>query len=108
MFVLKKGLIYNNIEYFIQIHQTLLLNCTRDARLSRSIIDLESNIVPAMVLILDGNSEMGAHVRRNLCYLMCLMHLIRLRADTILISFFRSPKSHFYSFMRASMSWVTI
>jgi len=32
-----------------------------------------------MVLILDGNSEMGAHVRSNLCYLISFRHLIRLR-----------------------------
>ena len=29
-----------------------------------------------MVLILDGNSEISAHIRRNLCYLICLMHVI--------------------------------
>ena len=34
-----------------------------------------------MVLILDGgNSEKGVHVRRNLFDLICLRHLIRLRA----------------------------
>ena len=27
-----------------------------------------------MVLILDGNPEVGAYVRRNLCYLICLRH----------------------------------
>ena len=27
-----------------------------------------------MVLILDGNPEIGAHVRSNLCYLICLRH----------------------------------
>ena len=30
-----------------------------------------------MVLILDVNSEIGAHARRNLCYLICLRHLLR-------------------------------
>ena len=30
-----------------------------------------------MVLILDGNSELGAHVRSHLCYLICCRHLIR-------------------------------
>ena len=30
----------------------------------------------AMVLILDSNSEIGAHVRSNLGYLTCLRHLI--------------------------------
>ena len=33
-----------------------------------------------MVPLLDGYSEVGAHVRRNLCYLICLRHLIRVRA----------------------------
>ena len=30
-----------------------------------------------IVIILDGNSGIGAHVRRNLCYLICLRHFIR-------------------------------
>ena len=25
----------------------------------------------AIALILDGNSEIGAHVRRNICYVIC-------------------------------------
>ena len=29
----------------------------------------------SMVLILDDNSEIGAHVRSNLCYLICLKGL---------------------------------
>ena len=29
-----------------------------------------------MVLILDGDSEIGVQVGRNLCYLICLRHLI--------------------------------
>ena len=41
-----------------------------------------------MVLMLDGNSEIRAQVRNNLCYLICLMHLIRSRAVTDLILFF--------------------
>ena len=35
-----------------------------------------------MVLILYGNSEIDANVRRNLCYLICLRHLIRTSAGT--------------------------
>ena len=31
----------------------------------------------SMVLLLDGNSKIGAPVRSNLCYLICLRHLIR-------------------------------
>ena len=33
-----------------------------------------------MVLILDCNSEIGAHVRNNLCYLNCIRHLSTSRA----------------------------
>ena len=36
-----------------------------------------------MVLILDGESDNGAHVRRNFCYLICSRHLIRPRAFKI-------------------------
>ena len=43
-----------------------------------------------MVLILDGNSELVAHVRSNFRYQTCLRHLIRTRAVTI--GFFFSPK----------------
>ena len=35
-----------------------------------------------MGLILDGNSEINADVRRNLCYLICFRDLIRPRAVT--------------------------
>ena len=35
-----------------------------------------------MVLLLDGKSEIGAHVIENLCYLICLRILIRSRAVT--------------------------
>ena len=42
--------------------------------------------------ILDGNSEMGAHVRINICYLICARRLIRLRAITNMIFF---PERHF-------------
>ena len=40
-----------------------------------------------MELILDGNSEMDADVRSNFCYLICLRHLIGLRAVTNQIFF---------------------
>ena len=33
--------------------------------------------VESMALILDGNSGIGAHVKNNLCYLICLRHMIR-------------------------------
>ena len=51
-----------------------------------------------MVLILDGKSEIGAHVRSNLCYLSCLRHLIRSRAVINHIFFLRKD---LFSFMRA-------
>ena len=43
---------------------------------------IKYNIFPIniLVLILDGNSEMGAHVRISLCYLTCERHLIWSRA----------------------------
>ena len=48
-----------------------------------------------MVLKLDGKSEIGAHhVRSNLCYLICLRHLIRSRAVTDLFSPKRSIFLH--------------
>ena len=34
-----------------------------------------------MVLLLDDFSEIGARVRSNVCYLICLRHWMRLRAD---------------------------
>ena len=36
--------------------------------------------VKCMVLILDCKSEIGAHIRSNPCYLICLRQLIRSRA----------------------------
>jgi len=47
-----------------------------------------------MVLILDGNSEMGAHVRSNLCYLISFRHLIRLREYVFI-------RKGFFLFIRA-------
>ena len=38
------------------------------------------DFLQAVVLILDGNSEIGAHVKSNLCYLICLRRFIRSRA----------------------------
>ena len=38
-----------------------------------------------VVLKLDGNSEIGVYVRSNLCYLICLRHLIISRAVTNLM-----------------------
>ena len=45
----------------------------------------------AMVLILEGDSEIGAHVKSNLCYLICLRYSIRSRAVyRITFSFMRA------------------
>ena len=51
--------------------------------LARILSQVHSLYIVSMVLILDGNSEIGAHVRSNLCYFICLRHLIRSRARNI-------------------------
>ena len=43
-----------------------------------------------MVLILDGNAEIGAHVRGNPCYLICVG--IRLNREKAQLGFFSSPR----------------
>ena len=45
---------------------------------------------PPMVIILDGNSEIDARVRSNLCYLTCPRHSIRSRPFALRMFF--SPK----------------
>ena len=53
-------------------------------------IDLESYpklflcfyFTPAMKFMFNDNSEIGSHVRINLCYSICVRHLIRSRAET--------------------------
>ena len=47
-----------------------------------------------MLPMLGGNSEIGAHVRTNICYLICQRHLIRSRAVTNRI-FFSSKRPIF-------------
>ena len=59
-----------------------------------SPLDLFTNLW-SMVLILDGNFELAAHVRSNLCYLICLRHLIRSKAVKNRIVFLRK-KLHAY------------
>ena len=51
-----------------------------------------------MVFILDGNSEIGAHIRGDFCYLICLTHLIRSREVTDLI--FYLEKTYFRLYVR--------
>ena len=55
-----------------------------------------------MLLILDGNSEIGAHVRSNHCYLIYLRKLIR--SKTFTNRFVFSKKTHFYSCVCAAFS----
>ena len=61
---------------------------------------------PNMVRILDGNSEISAHVRSNHSYLICLENLITSRAVTHRIFF--SPKTHFFPTCLRNIFWVTI
>ena len=49
----------------------------------------------SLVLILDGNTEIGAHVKSNLCYLISVRHFIRSRTVTNRIFF--SDKTNFSS-----------
>ena len=49
-----------------------------------------------MVLILDGNSEIGEDVRSNVCYLICLRHLNKDRKQ----SQSRVPQKDQFSFKR--------
>ena len=39
-------------------------------------------MVPSMLLVLDGYSEIGAHIGSNLCYLICSWLMIRSREVT--------------------------
>ena len=81
---LGKDIIYTHIKYNVASDFELLvwygtdyaLWC-RDDSLSRY-----TDPTPArtMVLILYGNSEIGAHVRTNFRYLICLRHMIRSKA----------------------------
>ena len=47
-----------------------------------------------MVLILDDNSEIGVHLRSNLCYLISVRHWIKSRAVTKVGYFFSLRKSN--------------
>ena len=53
------------------------------------------------VLELDVNSEIGAHVRSNPCYLICLRHLIRTRAVANRIF---SPERYIFLYAYATCS----
>ena len=45
-------------------------------------LDLNMNPILIIGLSRDGNSKIDAHVRRNLCYLICLRHSIKSKAVT--------------------------
>ena len=49
-----------------------------------------------MVPLLDGYLEIGGHVRSNICYLICLRHLIRSRAVTKLNFFIAQHDLNYY------------
>ena len=53
----------------------------------------------AMFLILDGNTEIGAHVWSDLSFLICVRYLSRSRTDTNLM-LSSSEKNHFPSYVR--------
>ena len=55
-----------------------------DQRRARGNLTYNCALGQAKVLILDGNSEMYAHVRINPCYLICVMHLVRSRATSFM------------------------
>ena len=57
-------------------------------------------IFVSMVLVLDGNTEIGTHVKRNLEYLICLRHLIRSKVVTNRLLFLRV---YIFFFMRAQI-----
>ena len=65
----------------------------------------EVNVV-TMVIVWNGNSEIGAHLWNDLGNLICSRHLFRPRAVTTLI-FFSSEKNNFPSYLRNTF-WVTI
>ena len=49
---------------------------TDSERVSKSGASVDTSHL-IMVIILDGNSDIGAHVRTNLCYLISSRHFIR-------------------------------
>ena len=54
--------------------------CTRVIEVYSNALHL--NPKKPMVLIFDGNSDIGSHVRSNFCYLICIMHFVRSSAVT--------------------------
>ena len=57
-----------------------------------------SNLGYTIVLILDGNSEIGAHVWSNFAYSTCLWHLFRSIVVTSLIVLLQKRPDFFHTF----------
>ena len=72
---------------FFSIHKAIIINFANLWwYINVYILYIKRNIFPphssATALRLDGNSEIGAHVKSLLCYLICVSHLIKSRAVT--------------------------
>ena len=68
----------------------------KSKRLFMHLPSCNPELYPAIVLMLDGSSEVGAHVRSILCYLNCLRYLITTTANRIFVS----EKAYFPSCVR--------
>ena len=86
----------NMLRRFISYKFLCLWNiCSYDRE---SVIDGDKRPIKIMVLILDGNSDIGAHVLSTTCNLLCLRHFFRSRSVGNLK--FISEKTRFSSYMR--------
>ena len=65
----------------------IVICCIKLGKTSWTYTKEQRRLSIKLLLILDGNSEIGAHVRSNLDYLIFLKHLFRSRAVTNLIFF---------------------
>ena len=76
---LTKQIALHQRTYF---HPTIQYQHHYHSLLDRSETTEHKDFIYYMELILDGHSEIGTHVRSNLCNLICLRHLISSRAIT--------------------------
>ena len=83
----------------------IFLSCLVKFILLRFYKDQYNNLSNPGYLYYMVTESLGAHVRSNLCYLICLRHLIRSRVVTD--KFFFSEKSYFSSCVRSNLK-VTI
>ena len=83
------------LRQLLSKNKLLCVVCKIHFSVCRKYLFVSLNI---MVHILGGKSEIGAHVKSNLCYLVCLRHLNRLRAVTTRLFF--SEKTYIF-FMHA-------